>query len=84
MSTLSTEQYKNNKGNSAKQCLLGFGAATTKVVAHVKFIDATTGNVLFEKDVDGKVIIGLMGGDSNGATRGLAKEVAKVAKKKFF
>jgi maltose-binding protein MalE len=46
--------------------------------------DAATGNVLFEKDVEGKVIIGLMGGDSAGATRGLAKEVAKVTKKKFF
>jgi len=75
---------KFKKGSRAKRYLIGFGAGTTKVVAHVKFIDTVTGNVLFEKDVDGKVIIGFFGGDSSGSTRGLAKEVAKVAKKKFF
>jgi|GEM_PF-1488519 len=75
---------KYKPGSRAARYLIGFGAGTTKVVTHVKFIDAATGDVLLEKDVDGKVIIGLMGGDSTGATRGLAKEVAKVAKKKFF
>jgi hypothetical protein len=75
---------KYKPGSRAVRYLIGFGAGTTKAAAHVKFIDAATGDVLFEKDVDGKVIIGLMGGDSTGATRGLAKEVAKVAKKKFF
>jgi hypothetical protein len=75
---------KYKPGSRAKRYLIGFGAGATKVVAHIKFVDAATGNVLFEKDVDGKVIIGFFGGESSGATRGLAKEVAKVAKKTFF
>ncbi len=75
---------KYKPGNRTARYLVGFGAGAAKVVAHVKFTDSTTGEVLFEKDVDGKVIMGVFGGDSNGATRGLAKEVAEVAKKKFF
>ena len=38
---------------------------------------------MFEDDVDGKVIMGIYGGNSVGAARGLAKEVAKKAKKVF-
>lgn len=75
-------QFKT--GSRTKRYLVGFGAGKTKIVAHVKFVDKATGNVLFEKDVDGKVIIGVFGGESKGATRGVAKEVAKVAKKQFF
>lgn len=75
---------KYKAGSRAKRYLIGFGAGATKVNAHLKFVDAATGDVLFEKDVDGKVWIGLFGGDSSGATRGLAKEVAKVTKKQLF
>jgi hypothetical protein len=39
---------------------------------------------VFEDDVDGKVILDYTGGESIGATQGLAHEVAKVTKKKFF
>lgn len=72
-----------NKGNRAVRYMVGFGAGKTKIVAHVKFIDSATGAVQLEKDVDGKVWIGFMGGESMGATKGLAKDVAKVAKKNF-
>ncbi|HYG80273.1 MAG TPA: DUF4410 domain-containing protein [Pyrinomonadaceae bacterium] len=75
---------KYKPGSRAKRYLIGFGAGATKVVAHIKYVDTATGNVLFEKDVDGKVWIGLFGGDSSGATRGLAKEVSKVTKKLLF
>lgn len=75
---------KYKPGSRAKRYLIGFGAGATKVVAHITFTDTTTGNVLFEKDVDGNVWIGLFGGESSGATRGLAKEVAKVTKKQLF
>lgn len=71
-------------GNRTKRYLVGFGAGATKVVAHIKLIDAATNQVVYEKDVDGKVVIGLFGGNSNGATRGLAKEVAKVVGKNLF
>jgi len=71
-------------GSRAKRYVIGFGAGKTKVVADIKFIDKATGEVLYQGSVDGKVIIGMFGGESVGATRGLAKEVAKVAKQKFF
>jgi hypothetical protein len=74
---------KYEEGNRAARYMIGFGAGKTKIVAHVKFIDIASGAVVFEKDVDGKVVMGLFGGDSKGATNGLAKEVVKVAKKEF-
>jgi curli biogenesis system outer membrane secretion channel CsgG len=73
-----------NPGNRAARYMVGFGAGKTKVKAHVKILDKATNEVLFEDDVDGKVIMGVIGGESIGATRGLAKEVASKTKKKFF
>ncbi len=75
-------EYK--PGNRAARYMVGFGAGKTKVKAHVKILDKATNEVLFEDDVDGKVIMGVIGGESIGATRGLAKEVASKTKKKFF
>ena len=75
---------KFKKGSRAKRYLVGFGAGATKMVVHVKFADASTGEVLFEDDVDGKVFIGVFGGDSKGATNGVAKDIGKVTKKEFF
>lgn len=71
------------KGSQMKRYLIGFGAGKTKIVASIKFVDRTTGDVVFEDQVDGKVIMGLAGGESMGAAHGLAKEVAKVAKQKL-
>lgn len=70
-------------GSRAKRYLIGFGAGKTKIKAHIKLVDRSTGEVVLERDVDGNVVIGAMGGDSIGATRGLAKEVAKETKKKL-
>jgi hypothetical protein len=64
-------------GNRAERYLIGFGAGKTKVVVHVKVIDPTAGKTLFEDDVDGKVIMGTLGGSSSGVTRSLAKKIAK-------
>lgn len=75
---------KFKKGNRAKRYLIGFGAGATKMNVHVKFTDAATGETLFEDDVDGKVFIGIFGGDSKGATNGVAKDIGKAAKKEFF
>ena len=74
---------KFKKGSQAERYFLGPGFGKTILKAHVQFIETATGKVLLEKDVDGKVIIGLFGGDSKGATNGLAKEVAKIAKKRL-
>jgi hypothetical protein len=75
---------KYEPGSQAKRYLIGFGAGKTKVVAHVKFIDKASGNVLFEKDVDGKVVMGIFGGQSKTSLKDVGKEIAEVAKKQFF
>ncbi len=79
--TGSVTEFK--KGSQAKRYLLGPGFGKTILKAHIRFVDVDTGKLLLERDVDGKVIIGLFGGDSKGATNGLAKEVAKVAKRRL-
>ncbi|HEY2466217.1 MAG TPA: DUF4410 domain-containing protein [Terracidiphilus sp.] len=75
---------KFKKGNQAARYLVGFGAGATVIAAHIKCYDAATKEPLLEEDVDGKVIMGLMGGKSEGANNGLAKEIAKHIKKTFF
>jgi TolB-like protein len=60
------------------------GLGKTRLQAHMKLLDRSSGEVLLERDVDGKVFMGLFGGDSLGATRGLAKEVAKATKNRLF
>jgi Domain of unknown function (DUF4410) len=74
-------EYK--EGNRTARYLIGLGAGRAKIKAHIKILDSS-GILLFEKDVDGNVVMGAFGGDSGGITRGLAKEVAKVTLKKFF
>jgi hypothetical protein len=69
-----------NKGSRTERYLVGFGAGKTSLKAHIKFVDAATGVVKLEADVDGKMAMGLMGGDSKKATDGLPKEAAKTAK----
>jgi hypothetical protein len=75
---------KYKKGNQAARYLVGFGAGETVIGAHIKCYDAATKELLFERDVDGKVIMGIMGGKSEGANNGLAKEIAKNVKEKFL
>ncbi len=75
---------KYKKGNQATRYLVGFGAGATVIDAHIKCYDASTKQLLLERDVDGKVVMGIMGGKSEGANNGLAKEVAKDIKKEFF
>ena len=75
---------KYKKGNQATRYLVGFGAGATVIGAHIKCYDAATKELLFEHDVDGKVIMGIMGGKSEGANNGLAKEIAKNIKQRFL
>jgi len=52
--------------------------------AYVQFIDRTTGAILLEKEVDGRLWQGFVaGGESIAATRGLANEVAKVVRREL-
>jgi len=75
---------KYQAGSQAKRYLIGFGAGKTKIVAHVKFIDKASGIILLEKDVDGKVVFGLFGGQSKTSLRDVGKEIGEVIKKNFF
>jgi hypothetical protein len=74
---------KYKPGSRTARYMIGFGAGMTKVKAKIKFVDSENGNVLFEKEIDGKVVMGFFGGDKNDATRGLAREIAEIAKKNF-
>ena len=56
--------------------MIGPGVGKTKIVAHIRLYDPSADKTFLEKYVDGKVIMGFIGGESIGATRGLAKEVA--------
>jgi TolB-like protein len=75
-------QYK--RGNRGKRFIALGLAGDTKVVAHVRFIDKASGEVLVEADVDGQIYTGLLGGSPRGAPSGVGKDVAKIAKKVFF
>jgi hypothetical protein len=75
-------QYKH--GSRGKRLVAIGLAGDTKLVAHVKFVDKTTGEVLVEADVDGQIYTGLLGGSPRGAPTGIGKDVAKIAKKVFF
>ncbi len=72
------------KGNQAARYLVGFGAGTTVVKAHFKCYDTASKATVLELDADGKVIMGIMGGKSEGANNGLAKEIAKDIQHKFY
>jgi hypothetical protein len=64
-------------GSRTLRYVIGPGVGKTKIVAHVRLYDPSADKTFLEKFVDGKVIMGFIGGESIGATRGLAKEVAK-------
>jgi len=75
-------QYKH--GSRGKRFVALGLAGDTKIVAHVKFIDGASGEVLVEADVDGQIYTGLLGGSPKGAPSGVGKDVARIAKKVFF
>jgi hypothetical protein len=67
-------------GNRAKRYLIGFGAGATKVKARVKFIDAKSGDVILDRDLEGITWIGVMGGSSEGAGHQIAKTIVDTAR----
>jgi hypothetical protein len=69
-------------GSRVERMAVGFGAGSTIIRAHIQLRDRLTGQLVYEQDVDGKVIVGM--GSSKGATRGVAKEIAKVIDRHFF
>ena len=63
------------RGSKAKRFWIGLGAGKGKIVAQVTFVDKDTGEVIWERKVDGRVIGTFQAAE--GAIKGLAKEVAK-------
>ena len=73
------------KGSRAARALVGFGAGATVVTAQLRLYDAATSELLLDRKVDGKVILGgLVASESAGATNGVAKEIVKVVRSKFL
>ncbi len=62
-------------GSQAARVLVGFGAGKGKIVALCQFVDKATGEVLWERQADGRVIGA--GQPTEGAVKGLSKEIAK-------
>lgn len=67
-------------GSRAKRYLIGFGAGSTVVKAHIKFTDAGSGEVLVEKDLKGLTWVGVAGGSSESAADRLGKHIVSAAK----
>lgn len=63
-------------GSQAKRVLIGLGAGKGKIVARCDFIDKQTGELVWSRKVDGRVIGAMQ--PTEGAIKGLSKEVAKV------
>ena len=66
------------QGSAAKRYLIGMGAGKGKIVALVEFVDKASGEVIWTRKVDGRVIGTFQ--STEGAIKGLGKEVAGVVK----
>lgn len=65
-----------SQGSQAARFIVGFGAGKGKIVAQCQFVDKDTGEVIWTRKIDGRVIG--VGQSTEGAVKGLSKEIAKV------
>ena len=73
-----------SSGNRAERYLVGFGAGSAKLVAHVTFSDAQIGQLRFQRDITGKISKGNYGGSSGKIADQLAQEIVRVIKEHSF
>jgi hypothetical protein len=59
------------------------GVGQTKIRAEITFTEPATQKVILGQEVHGTVAFGIFGGDSLGATNGVAKGLAKAVKKEL-
>jgi hypothetical protein len=73
-------------GSRAARYAVGFGAGKSKISVHIQFLDAASGKVLLESDVENKFsgTVSFVGGDSSKVTDGLAKKILELASKNFL
>ncbi len=62
-------------GSQAARVLVGMGAGKGKIVVLCEFVDKATGEVVWQRKADGRVIGA--GQPTEGAIKGLSKEIAK-------
>ena len=62
-------------GSQAARVIVGFGAGKGKIVVLCEFVDKQTGQVIWQRKADGRVIG--VGQATEGAVKGLSKEIAK-------
>ena len=62
-------------GSQAARIIVGMGAGKGKIVVLCTFVDKATGEVLWQRKADGRVIGA--GQSTEGAVKGLSKEIAK-------
>lgn len=77
---LATIVTEFNPGDQEMRRGVGLGFGTARMKVRVRFLDARTCASILESDADGKVVGGWIdGGDSLDVTRGVAKDVARLA-----
>lgn len=64
-----------SNGSQAARIIVGFGAGKGKIVVLCDFVDKATGEVIWQRKADGRVIGA--GQSTEGAIKGLSKEIAK-------
>jgi Domain of unknown function (DUF4410) len=79
---LSGKITKFNAGSRMARYMVP-GLGQTKIRAEITFSDPTTQKTILEQEVHGTVAFGVFGGDSMGATNGVAKGLAKAVKKEL-
>ena len=67
-------------GSRAKRYVIGLGAGSTEIYAHLNFIDRATGQVVMAQEVRGQMAGGFIGGESLNVTRDFAKKVVNSVK----
>jgi hypothetical protein len=77
---LSGKIIKFDKGSRMERYMVP-GLGSTSIRAEIEYTDPASGRSLLKTQVSGRVSFGLFGGDSKGATDGLAKGLAKATKK---
>ena len=68
------------EGSRAKRYFAGFGAGTSQIFAHVKYVDRATGETLIETEVIGTLSGGAFGGNSKNVLRDFAKALVTTTK----
>lgn len=68
------------EGSRAKRYFGGYGAGSTQIFAHVKYLDRATGETVIEGEVIGTLTGGLFGGNSKNVVPQFAKAVVTTTR----